>query len=58
MRNFGRDFGGTFAGETHDGPTKAQSGALNARLILILMSLAVDAEVIRATMETAKPERS
>lgn len=38
----------------HDGLTKAESDALNARLILILMNHVGDADVIREAIEAAK----
>jgi len=38
----------------HDGLTKAESEALNARLILILMNQLGDVEVIREAIEAAK----
>lgn len=38
----------------HEGLTKAESDALNARLILILMNHVGDAEVIRAAIDAAK----
>ena len=39
----------------HDGLTKAQSDALNARLILILMNHIGDANVLAEALEAAKP---
>lgn len=42
----------------HEGLTKAQSDALNARLILILMNHIGDAEVIRAALAAAAPRQS
>lgn len=38
----------------HDGLTKEESDALNARLILILMNQIGDLQVIRAALEAAK----
>lgn len=38
----------------HDGLTKAQSDALNARLILILMNHIGDAAVLAQALEAAK----
>jgi len=38
----------------HDGLTREQSDALNARLILILMNQIGDVQVIRAALEAAK----
>jgi hypothetical protein len=38
----------------HDGLTKEESDALNARLILILMNQVGDPQVIRAALEAAK----
>jgi hypothetical protein len=38
----------------HDGLTRAESEALNARLILILMNHVGDAEVIRSAIAAAK----
>lgn len=38
----------------HDGLTKDESDALNARLILILMNQVGDTQVIRAALEAAK----
>ena len=37
----------------HDGLTKAQSDALNARLILILMNQIGDLDTVRAAIEAA-----
>lgn len=39
----------------HDGLTKAQSDALNARLILILMNHIGDAAVLREALAAAAP---
>lgn len=39
----------------HDGLTKAQSDALNARLILILMNHIGDPVVLAQAVEAAKP---
>lgn len=39
---------------THDGLTKAQSDALNARLILILMNHIGDPSVLDQALEAAK----
>ena len=38
----------------HEGLSKAESDALNARLILVLMNHVGDMEVIRAALEAAK----
>jgi len=38
----------------HDGLSKEESDALNARLILILMNQIGDVQVIRAALEAAK----
>ena len=38
----------------HEGLTKEESDALNARLILILMNQVGDTRVIRAALEAAK----
>lgn len=38
----------------HDGLTKEESDALNARLILILMNQVGDVQVIREALEAAK----
>lgn len=40
--------------EAHEGLTKAQSDALNARLILVLMNHVGDMDVIRAAIEAAR----
>ena len=40
----------------HDGLTREQSEALNARLILILMNHLGDVQVIRQALEAAKRE--
>jgi hypothetical protein len=42
----------------HDGLTEAESAALNARLILLLMNHVGDADVIREAIEAAKPRGS
>ncbi len=39
----------------HDGLTKAQSDALNARLILILINHIGDPQVLTQALEAAKP---
>ena len=39
--------------EAHEGLTKAQSDALNARLILVLMNHVGDMDVLRAALATA-----
>jgi len=41
----------------HDGLTKEESAAFNARLILVLANYVGDAEVIRQAIEAAKPKR-
>ena len=38
----------------HDGLTREESEALNARLILVLMNQIGDVQVIRAALEAAK----
>ena len=38
----------------HEGLSKAESDALNARLILVLMNHVGDMQVIRAALEAAK----
>lgn len=40
--------------EAHEGLSKAQSDALNARLILVLMNHVGDMGVIRAAIEAAR----
>lgn len=44
--------------EAHEGLSKAQSDALNARLILVLMNHVRDMEVIRAAIEAANSSDS
>lgn len=41
----------------HDGLTKAESDALNARLILILCNHIGDRDVIRAALAAARPQQ-
>ena len=41
--------------EAHEGLTKEQSDALNARLILVLMNHIGDVEVLREALEAARP---
>ncbi|MDO5605363.1 MAG: DUF2783 domain-containing protein [Paracoccus sp. (in: a-proteobacteria)] len=40
--------------EAHEGLTKAESDALNARLILVLMNHIGDVEVLRAALAAVK----
>ena len=40
--------------EAHEGLSKAESDALNARLILVLMNHVGDMEVLREAIEAAK----
>lgn len=40
--------------EAHEGLSKAESDALNARLILVLMNYVGDMDVIRAAIEAAR----
>lgn len=40
--------------EAHEGLSKAESDALNARLILVLMNHVGDMDVIRAAIEAAR----
>ena len=44
--------------DAHEGLSKAQSDALNARLILVLMNHVRDMEVIRAAIEAANSSDS
>jgi hypothetical protein len=41
----------------HDGLTEAESHAMNARLVLILMNHLGDQKVIAAAIEAARPAR-
>lgn len=43
--------------EAHEGLSKAESDALNARLILILMNHLGDMDIMRAALAAAKPTR-
>ncbi len=43
--------------EAHEGLTKAQSDALNARLILILMNHVGDMDLLRQAIDTAVKSR-
>ncbi len=40
--------------EAHEGLAKAESDALNARLILVLMNYVGDMEVLKAALEAAR----
>lgn len=41
----------------HDGLTEAESHAMNARLILILMNQIGDADIIAEALDLARPRR-